>query len=59
MQLGLTLIVSKYEQNQMCFVFLSFRVPRMTKDDREKSFTLSSALTTKVRLCDYDITPQS
>ena len=36
MQLGLTLIVSKYEQNQMCFVFLSFRVPRMTKDDREE-----------------------
>ena len=36
MQLGLTLIVSKYKQNQMYFVFLSFRVPRMTKDDSEE-----------------------
>lgn len=39
MQLGLTLIVSKYEQNQMCFVFLSFRVPRMTKDDRKEFYS--------------------
>ena len=31
----ITLIVPKYEQNQTYFVFLSFRVPRMTKDDKE------------------------
>lgn len=31
----ITLIVPKYKQNQTYFVFLSFRVPRMKKDDKE------------------------